>query len=124
MRLVLKTPLQGMSNPWRQVIVRPVLLKSRRHLQFSYFNQKQDITKNYRGPEAEARLDEVLALPFASIAVQSTTGERLFQITKRAGRFSTKASPSPNIFPTWRMMPASLWPCRQDGPMLFCGQPA
>jgi SAM-dependent methyltransferase len=98
-RLVLKTPLQGMSNPWRQVIVRPVLLKSRRHLQFSYFSQKQDITKNYRGPEAEARLDEVLALPFASIAVQSTTGERLFQITRKGRAILHKSKPSSEIVP-------------------------
>jgi SAM-dependent methyltransferase len=81
-RLVLKTPLPGTSNPWRQVTVRPVLLKGGRHLQFSYLNQKQDITRNYRGGEAESRLDEALALPFASIAVQSTTGQRLFQVTR------------------------------------------
>lgn len=71
------------SNPWRQVIVRPVLVKGTRHLQFSYFNQKQDITRNYRGTEAEARLDELLALPFVSVAVQLTTGDVLFQITRK-----------------------------------------
>ncbi|HEX7734036.1 MAG TPA: SAM-dependent methyltransferase [Ktedonobacteraceae bacterium] len=81
-RLVLKGQVAE-SNPWRQVVVRPVLLKSGRHLQFSYFNQKQDITKNYRNNEAEARLDEVLALPFYSVAVQSTSGEKLFQVTKK-----------------------------------------
>ncbi|HEY1350754.1 MAG TPA: SAM-dependent methyltransferase [Ktedonobacteraceae bacterium] len=79
-RLVLKTPLPGTGNPWRQVTVRPVLLKGGRHLQFSYLSQKQDITKNYRGGEAESRLAEALTLPFASIAVHSTTGERLFQV--------------------------------------------
>lgn len=87
-RLLLKgqaraTDGQGANNPWRQVVVRPVLLKSGRHLQFSYFSQKQDITKNYRGSEAEARLDELLALPFQSISIQSTTGEKRFQITKK-----------------------------------------
>lgn len=81
-RLVLKTPLPGTSNPWRQVTVRPVLLKGSRHLQFSYLSQKQDLTRNYRGSEAESRLEEALALPFASIAVQSTSGQRLFQVTR------------------------------------------
>lgn len=99
-RLVLKTPLQGTSNPWRQVIVRPVLLKGGRHLQFSYFSQKQDITKNYRGSEAEARLDEVLALPFASIAVQSTTGERLFQITKKGRAIVHQGRAAPDTAPS------------------------
>lgn len=71
------------ANPWRQVIVRPVLLKGGRHWQFSYLSAKQDITKNYRASEIEARLDEILALPFVSIAVQSTTGDLLFQITQK-----------------------------------------
>lgn len=93
-RLVLKGQAQATTNPWRQVVVRPVLLKSGRHLQFSYFSQKQDITKNYRGPEAEARLDEILALPFKSIAVQSTTGERLFQITKKGQAILHKSKSS------------------------------
>ena len=94
-RLVLKTPIQGTSNPWRQVVVRPVLLKGGRHLQFSYFSQKQDITKNYRGSEAEARLDEVLALPFASVAVQSTGGEHLFQITKKGRAILHRSKSAP-----------------------------
>lgn len=99
-RLVLKGEARGAgTNPWRRVVVRPVLLKSGRHLQFSYFNQKQDITRNYRGPEAEARLDEVLALPFQSMAVQSTTGEKVFQVTKdgRAIVHKSKASPVPEL---------------------------
>jgi hypothetical protein len=108
-RLVLKGQSQTQektqaaeSNPWRQVIVRPVLLKNGRHLQFSYFSQKQDITKNYRNGEAEARLDEVLALPFQSMAVQSTTGEKLFQITKKGKAILHKskvssAAESPNL---------------------------
>ncbi len=87
------------SNPWRQVVVRPVLLKSGRYLQFSYFSQRQDITKNYRGSEAEARLEELLALPFSSIAVQSTTGEKLFQITRkgRAILHKSKAVPAGEV---------------------------
>lgn len=83
-RMVLKGRA-GMAdaNPWRQVIVRPVLLKGGRHWQFSYLSAKQDLTKNYRASEIEARLDEILALPFISIAVQSTTGDLLFQIIQK-----------------------------------------
>lgn len=70
-------------NPWRQVIVRPVLLKNERCWQFSYFTQKQDITKNYRQAEVAARLDELLALPFSSISAQATDGDLHVQITKK-----------------------------------------
>src|SRR5260370_11584730 len=69
-RLTMKGPLRD--SPWRQVIVRPVLIKNQHYLQCSYFNQKQDITKSYRGPEAGEKLDEILALPLNSISVQST----------------------------------------------------
>lgn len=99
-RLVLKAQVQTQvagNNPWRQVVVRPVLLKSGRHLQFSYFSQKQDITKNYRGSEIEAKLDEVLALPLQSIAAQSTTGEKLFQITKKGKAVLHKSKTSPIV---------------------------
>lgn len=98
-RLVLKTPLPGTGNPWRQVTIRPVLLKGGRHLQFSYLNQRQDITKNYRGGEAESRLAEALTLPFASIAVQSTTGERLFQVTRRGRTILHRSTPARTAAP-------------------------
>jgi len=48
-RMTLKGQLRGQELQWRRVIVRPVLIKQARHLQFSYFDEKQDITKNYQG---------------------------------------------------------------------------
>jgi SAM-dependent methyltransferase len=82
-RLTLKGQIQEAIMPWRQVIVRPVLIKNERYLQFSYFNQKQDITRNYRGSEAGQQLDELLALPFHALIVQSTTEDLRVQITKK-----------------------------------------
>src|SRR5205823_5489383 len=82
-RLTMKGRIRNTSLPWRQVLVRPVLIKNEYHLQFSYFNQKQDITKNYRGSEASEKLDEILALPFNSIVVQSTTEDVRVQITNK-----------------------------------------
>lgn len=70
--------------PWRQVIVRPVQVKGERLLQFSYFSQKQDITKNYRDNEAATKLDELLALPFSSISAQSKSEIVQVQLTKKA----------------------------------------
>jgi len=71
------------SLPWRKVVVRPVLIKNRRHLQFSHFTAKQDITQNYTGAQAEAHLDELLALPFHSIVVRSTGADLNVQITPK-----------------------------------------
>src|SRR5712691_10654275 len=86
-RLTMKGKLRGHGHdhdvPWRQIIVRPIRIKNERHLQFSYFTEKQDITKNFRGSEASEKLDEILALPFSSISVQSTAGDMHVQITKK-----------------------------------------
>ena len=38
---------KGSSLPWVKVTVRPVELKGQIHLQFSYFDEKKDITKNF-----------------------------------------------------------------------------
>jgi SAM-dependent methyltransferase len=80
-RLTMKGQGRHATVPWRQVIVRPVLIKNEHHLQFSYFNQKQDITKNYHGSQASEKLDEILALPFNSIVVQTTTEDLRVQVT-------------------------------------------
>ncbi|OLB53668.1 MAG: hypothetical protein AUI01_11400 [Ktedonobacter sp. 13_2_20CM_2_56_8] len=81
-RMTLKGQLRGQELQWRRVIVRPVLIKQARHLQFSYFDEKQDITKNYQGREALEKLDEVLTLPFSSITVHSTLEDIHVQVTR------------------------------------------
>lgn len=82
-KLTLKGKLRGKFNPWRRIVVRPVLLKSGRYLQFSYFDDKQDITKNYQGAEALAKLDEALAWPFSGISLKATDTELNVQITRK-----------------------------------------
>src|SRR4051794_36485259 len=61
----------GPEGAWRRVVVRPVLLRGRRHLQFSYFDDRRDVTKNYAGREAARQLDGLLDLPTRSVSVQT-----------------------------------------------------
>src|ERR1700737_1289556 len=82
-RLPLKGKIRQPLLPWRQVVVRPVLIKNERYLQFSYFTQKQDITKNYRGSEAGTKLDELLALSFHALTAQSLSETLQVQFTKK-----------------------------------------
>jgi SAM-dependent methyltransferase len=82
-RFTMKGRPQDAGMLWRQVIVRPVLIKNERYLQFSYLSQKQDTTKNYRGEQASHKLDEILALPFNSLVVQSTMEDLRVQISPR-----------------------------------------
>jgi len=73
---------KGTSIPWVKVIVRPVELKGQIHLQFSYFDEKKDITKNYL-EEAAGKVDELLALPFRNIFIESTSGNLQVNISKK-----------------------------------------
>ena len=93
LRLSLSGALQG-TSPWIKVVVRPVEIKGRRKMQFSYFDPKKDITKNYSGDEVLSRLDEVLAIPFTRIHLHSTAGDINIKITKKGTPVITRAKPS------------------------------
>jgi len=91
--LVLKGPVREPSVPWRRVTVRPVEIKRRRSLQFSWWDGKRDVTKNHSGPEAEVRLDEALAIPFSSVVLKSADGDLDVRVTKK-GKVLVQASPA------------------------------
>src|SRR6266516_713329 len=69
-------------SPWARVVVRPVELRGRRHLQFSYFDAKKHVTKNAPAQDANDRLREVLDVGFASIHL-ATRGEEIDVRTTR-----------------------------------------
>jgi hypothetical protein len=58
---------RGHATQWKKVVLRPVLVRNKRHLQFSYFDDAKDITKNYAGAEAASQLDSLLADGFKQI---------------------------------------------------------
>ena len=84
---------KGSFLPWVKVVVRPVELKGQIHLQFSYFSEKQDITKNYLD-EAAAQVDELLALPLRNIFVESGIGNIQVNISKKGKALVTETKPS------------------------------
>lgn len=73
---------KGSSLRWNKVIVRPVEIKGEIHLQFSYFDDKKDITKNHLD-DAASKVEELLALPFRNIFVESTAGGLQVNISKK-----------------------------------------
>ncbi len=64
---------------WIKVIVRPVLVHDKKHVQFSYFDAKKDITKNYQGDEATEMLEQLIAFEFRNTHVQ--TSQKTIDIT-------------------------------------------
>lgn len=73
----------GAPSRWQKIVIRPVELKNLRHLQFSYFDDKRDITKNYAGEEAIVTLDEALTLPFRNFNIQTTNGDVQIILSKK-----------------------------------------
>jgi SAM-dependent methyltransferase len=84
---------QDKASPWKKVTIRPVLLREQKHLQFSYFDEKKDITKNFQGAEIAEKLDEVLAVEFKHTHVQ--TASNILDITlSHKGRALVHSTPT------------------------------
>jgi hypothetical protein len=75
----------GDSPPWVRVVVRPVELRGRKHVQFAYFDARKCFTKNYLGDEVATRTREVLDAGFSGIHL-STGGEELDIRTTKKGK--------------------------------------
>jgi len=82
-RAVFSGAQKGADLEWIKVVIRPVEIKGEFHLQFSFFDDKKDISKNYPLEDAAARINEVLVLPFRNIFVESTTGSLQVNISKK-----------------------------------------
>lgn len=78
--------------PWRRVVIRPVALRGQVWLQFSYFDAKKDITKNYCGAEIDAQLDQLFDAGFAGIHITTAAEEIDIRLTKK-GRLQIGRKP-------------------------------
>ncbi len=74
---------RGADVPWARVTIRPVLIKDGRHLQFIYFDGRQEVARNHRAGEATGPLRELLALPFRSIQAETATETIRVQFSKK-----------------------------------------
>jgi len=81
-RAVFSGAQKGSALPWTKVTIRPVEIKGELHLQFSHFDEKKDVTKNHL-EDAPAKVDELLALPFRNIFVESSNGNLQVNISKK-----------------------------------------
>ncbi len=73
------------TNPhgWVRVVVRPVVVRGEARVQFSYFDARQDTTKNVAPSEVAAPLADLLAVGFAGIHVTTSTEELDVRVSKK-----------------------------------------
>ncbi len=93
-RAVFSGEQKGTSVQWVKVTVRPVEIKGEFNLQFSYFDEKKDITKNYSLSEAVPKVNELLALPFRNIFVESNAGNLQVNFSKKGKAIVKAAKPA------------------------------
>lgn len=99
-RAVLSGQRRGQTVPWKRVVIRPVLIKGERYVQFSHLDERRDVTKNYAGSDVALKLDELLDLPFKNLYVQTAEHEIQVQFTKKGKalvhrrQVSAKSTPS------------------------------
>lgn len=74
---------KGLPLRWQRVTLRPVLIKDKRHLQFSYYDATQHITHNYMDDAAAAELMQVLNLPFRNFHVVTQDEQLQVNISKK-----------------------------------------
>lgn len=87
-------PGTGQEHPWIKVVVRPVLLRGTKHLQFSYFDAHKDITKNYAGQELEEQIALLLALGFKHIHLHTQDQTTQIQITRKNAALIHSSKPA------------------------------
>ena len=85
---------RGGTPQWQKVTVRPVVVKDKRRMQFTYFDGSKALTKNYAEAAIAAALDEVLAAPFSQFHVQATTGDLHVRLTKKGKALISRGKPS------------------------------
>jgi SAM-dependent methyltransferase len=118
--LTFSNKLREDGTPWIKIKIRPVLIKGKRQLQFSYFDPKKDITKNYSGAEIEESLDKALALAFGQINLQATSGDIQIRITTQGKVVITRGKPAkPEAEPNLAHNHSKKYPLNADNPDPF-----
>lgn len=80
---------------WVRVAIRPVPLRGEPHLQFSYFDERKDITRNVRLPDAGSVLDELIGWAFSAVHLSTATEEIDLQLSKK-GKVLVRTRPVAN----------------------------
>jgi SAM-dependent methyltransferase len=74
---------RGKTAVWQRLELRPVVIKGKRHLQFSFFDAKQNIVKNYVGETAASQLNDALNLPFRNFHITTQFETIQINLTKK-----------------------------------------
>lgn len=93
-RLTLSGPRGPGAAPWEKIAARPVEIKEGRCVQFTFTASDRATTRNCSGGELRRELNEVLALPFSNLHVETTEEELHIRVTRKGRVLVSKGTPS------------------------------
>ena len=67
-----KTVLKGGKGAWIKIVIRPVVIREKNVWQFSYFDEKKDITKNYDADVAVSKLNQLIEQGYKIVAMEES----------------------------------------------------
>jgi SAM-dependent methyltransferase len=77
------TPRSKIPCPWVRVLVRPLLLRGESHWQFSYYDERKHIAKNFPAGELDGKIAQLLVYQFAGIHLETTEESIDIRTTKK-----------------------------------------
>ena len=118
LRLTLSAPASG--GEWERIAVRPVAVRSERHLQVGSYAGKKHVSRNVPPAEFEALADSLLAMGFTQLNVQATSGDLHVRITRKGKVLMTRGKPSrPEAAPRLEHDHVKSYPLPVDKPDAF-----
>ncbi len=94
---VLKASFSGKTkestSPWNRVTLRPILIKGLEFIQFSYYDERKCTVKNYLDQQYTAAINELIALSFKNIFIESTKGNLQIQVSKKGKIIINESAP-------------------------------
>jgi len=83
-RATFSGPARGVSScPWIRITIRPVELRGQNYYQFSFFDAKKHVAKNFTQDEVEEKVKEIAGMGFARIHVAAGAEEIDIHTTKK-----------------------------------------
>ena len=93
-KLTMSGHQHGTQCKWSKTSIRQIPIKGVMQYQFTYWDGKQSIIKNYKPEDAVTSFTQVLDLPFKQYHLQMTTGDILVQLSKKGKVQINRNSPS------------------------------
>lgn len=96
-RAVFSGQQKGAKAEWIKVVIRPVEIKGNINLQFSFFDEKKDVSKNFKLEEARSKINELLELPFRNIFIENSTRNLQINISRKGKVLVNESKPTTPI---------------------------